>query len=249
MSLSGSLARAFRGSFRASAHRRRHARDETQPEPIGRTPGADRWGNACSRRRCGRVATTSASSTHPTAGVTLHDAPQHVSAGGPRLVHGAVADVLVRVRGGAVCSGTPITGTVYVVTAAHCVLDRRGNAAARTVVRDEVTYSATAVLVDDRYFDELKVQFDAAVLVMDQVVPGPSASIGAALPTTGSTTIAGFQPLDTDGTLLRGSGPYDVPSPRERPAISSRSNRLRLVAPYRPRRWQSPSAASTSPAD
>ena len=125
-----------------------------------------------------------------------------------------MADVLVRVRGGAVCSGTPITGTVYVVTAAHCVLDRRGNAAARTVVRDGVTYAVTAVLVDDRYFDEPTPRLDAAVLVMDQVVPGPSAIIGAAVPTTGSVTIAGFQPLDTDGTLLRGSGPHDAPVPK-----------------------------------
>ena len=162
----------------------------------------------------GAMAGASPTGASSTAGVTLHDAHHQVPGGGPRLVHGAIADVLVRVRGGAVCSGTPITGTVYVVTAAHCVLDGQGNAAARTVVRDGVTYAATAVLVDDRYFDEPKAQLDAAVLVMDQVVPGTSATIGAAIPTTGSVTIAGFQSLDSDGTLLRGKGLHDVPVPK-----------------------------------
>src|SRR5215211_4999718 len=92
-------------------------------------------------------------SADATAAITLHDAHHQEPEIGPRLLHGAIAEALVRVGGGAVCSGTPIAGTVYVVTAAHCVLDREGNAAARTVVRDGVTYSTRAVLVDDRYFD------------------------------------------------------------------------------------------------
>ena len=146
--------------------------------------------------------------------MTLHAAHQQRPSDGPRLVHGAIADVLVRVRGGAVCSGTPITGTLYVVTAAHCVLDRHGDAARRTVARDGVSYTARAVLVDDRYFDEPTAQFDAAVLVMDQVLPGTSATIGAFIPTGGSVTIAGFQSLDSDGTLLRGKELHDVPLPK-----------------------------------
>ena len=44
-----------------------------------------------------------------------------------------VADLLVRTTGG-VCSGTPITGTNYVVTAAHCVLTTSGEVTQRTVV-------------------------------------------------------------------------------------------------------------------
>ncbi|MGD9702439.1 MAG: serine protease [Acidimicrobiia bacterium] len=155
-----------------------------------------------------------ASASRPPEGVTIHDAHRYVSPGGPRLVRGAVADVLVRVRGGAVCSGTPITGTRYVVTAAHCVLDRHGDAAARTVVRDGETYTATAVYVADRYFDAPEPQLDAAVLVMDEVLPGLSATIGATIPTTGTVTVAGFQPLDTDGTLLRGTRPHDLPTPK-----------------------------------
>ena len=59
-----------------------------------------------------------------------------------------MADVLVRIRGGGPCSGTPITGTRFVATAAHCVLDRDGNVESRTVVRDGVEYRAVAVLVD-----------------------------------------------------------------------------------------------------
>jgi hypothetical protein len=94
------------------------------------------------------------------------------------------------------------------------VLDDRGNAAARTVARDGVTYTATSVYVDDRYLDEPKPQFDAAVLEMEQVLPGTSATIGIAIPSTGSVTIAGYQPLDSDGTLLRGQGPHDRPHPK-----------------------------------
>jgi hypothetical protein len=131
----------------------------------------------------------------------------------PRLVHGAVADVLVRVYGSKACSGTPITGTRYVVTAAHCVLDRDGEAAAATVARDGVTYPAVAVLVDDHYLDAPTAQLDAAVLVMGQVMPDPSATVGAAIPTTDALTIAGLQSLDSDGTLLRGKHPHDRLTP------------------------------------
>jgi hypothetical protein len=144
---------------------------------------------------------TDASSTHP-------------AADGPRLVHGGVADVLVRVNGSEACSGTPITGTHYVITAAHCVLDHDGGAASSTVDRDGTTYSATAVLVDERYLDAPSAQLDAAVLVMDRVVPVASAIVGAAIPTTGALTIAGLQSLDSDGTLLRGKHPNEMLTPR-----------------------------------
>lgn len=132
----------------------------------------------------------------------------------PLRVHGAVADVLVRVYGSKACSGTPITGTHFVVTAAHCVLDRDGEAAAATVSRDGVTYSAAAVLFDDHYLDPPGPQLDAAVLVMDQVVPDGSASVGAAIPTTGALTITGLQSLDSDGTLLRGKHPHEPLTPK-----------------------------------
>jgi hypothetical protein len=132
----------------------------------------------------------------------------------PHTIRGGIGDLLVRVRGGAFCSGTPITGTQYVVTAAHCVLDDAGRVAGRTVVRDGVTYTATAVLVDTRYVDEPSPELDAAVLVMEQPVPGPSASLGQSIPASGSVTLAGFQAIDSDGTLLRGHGPHDAPLPK-----------------------------------
>jgi len=56
----------------------------------------------------------------------------------PRVLDDGVAEVLVRsVR--SVCSGTPITGTVYVFTAAHCVLTKSGEVTQRTVVCSPLT--------------------------------------------------------------------------------------------------------------
>ena len=103
------------------------------------------------------------------------------------------------------CSGTPFAGTVYVVTAAHCVLGR-GTLSA-SLVRDGIEISATAALVDQRYLDGPRARFDAAVLVLDRTVPGAAATIGSEVPTTGSVTVAGLQPLDSDGTLLHGRAP------------------------------------------
>jgi Trypsin-like peptidase domain len=133
---------------------------------------------------------------------------------GPRVLTTDVADFVVRVRGGATCSGTPITGTTYVVTAAHCVLDRNGEVSTRTVLRDGEEYKAVAVIVDPAYHDSPVPRLDAAVLVFDGTIPGTSATIGEQLPTAGSVVLAGFQPLDTDGSLLRGTSYTDHPHPR-----------------------------------
>jgi hypothetical protein len=132
----------------------------------------------------------------------------------PHVLHGAVADVLVRVHGGGACSGTPIRGTRNVVTAAHCVLDPDGRPGRRTVERDGIQYPAVAVLVDTRYHGQPEARFDAAVLVLERPLPGPAATIAEALPTSGSVTLAGFQALDSDGSLLRGSGPHDALRPK-----------------------------------
>jgi hypothetical protein len=121
----------------------------------------------------------------------------------PHLLHDPVGGLVVRLVGN-VCSGTPITGTVYVVTAAHCVLTEDGSVTQRTVVRDHIRYPAVAVLVDTDYHDHPSEDLDAAVLIMAQVIPGPSVPVGAALPDTGSVTLAGFQPIDSNGSLLRG---------------------------------------------
>jgi hypothetical protein len=130
----------------------------------------------------------------------------------PQVLRGGVADVLVRVLGGGNCSGTPITGTNYVVTAAHCILDEEGEVDARTVVvRDGIEFKVTSALVDVRYHDEPSAELDAAVLIMEREIPGPSARLGSALPAHGTVTLAGYQLIDTDGTLLRGTGPHDRP--------------------------------------
>jgi len=39
---------------------------------------------------------------------------------------------------------------------------------------------------------------------MAEVISGPSARVGSAFPDSGQVTLAGFQPVDSDGTLLRG---------------------------------------------
>jgi hypothetical protein len=140
-------------------------------------------------------------------------APLEAASSAPRRIAGDVADVLVRIRGGSVCSGTPVTGTRFVLTAAHCVLARDGTVASRTVIRDGVEYRAAAVLVDVRYHDAPAAALDAAVLVMDHPIPGPSATLGTGIPSVGSVTLAGFQPVDSDGTLLRGSNPHNRPLP------------------------------------
>jgi hypothetical protein len=134
----------------------------------------------------------------------------------PHLTDDASADVIVQLHGH-VCTGIPITGTVYVVTAAHCVLSDSGEIAQRTIVRDHHRYPAVAVLVNTDYLDHRSEEVDVAVLVMAQVIPGPSARVGTSLPTRGDVTLAGYQPIDSDGTLLRGRAtkghllPEDLP--------------------------------------
>ena len=132
----------------------------------------------------------------------------------PHVLATGVADAIVRIRGGTRCTGTPITGTTFVVTAAHCVLIGDHAAGSRTVLRDGVEYTAVSVLVNTEYNDSPGPRLDAAVLVMDQVIPGPSATLGDAFPTHGRVTLAGFQPLDTDGSLLRGTRYDNRPHPQ-----------------------------------
>jgi hypothetical protein len=133
----------------------------------------------------------------------------------PHVLDADLADVIVRVRGGAVCSGTPITRTNLVVTAAHCVLDADGAVArSRTVLRDGAEYQPLSVLVNPAYHNSPSPLLDAAVLVMDQIIPGPSARLGAEFPAEGPVTVAGFQPLDTDRSLLRGTRYDNRPLPQ-----------------------------------
>jgi hypothetical protein len=132
----------------------------------------------------------------------------------PHVLDGDVADVIVRIDGDSVCSGTPITGTRFVITAAHCVLDGAGDITAVTVTRDDVKYAPRAVLVNPGYHDAPSPFLDAAVLVMDRPIPGAAATLGETLPRQGLVTLAGFQPIDTDRTLLRGMSYDDSPTPK-----------------------------------
>lgn len=132
----------------------------------------------------------------------------------PHVLTTEIADLIVHVSGGANCTGTPITGTTFVVTAAHCVLDHNGQVGSRTVLRDGVEYTPVSVLVNPEYHATPGPQLDAAVLVLDQQIPGPSATLGDALPTAGLVTLAGFQPLDTDRSLLRGTRYDNRPLPK-----------------------------------
>ena len=141
------------------------------------------------------------------------DLVARLAASQPHVLGGPVADVIVRLHG-ELCSGTPITGTVYVVTAAHCVLTDTGEVTQRTIGRDRVSYPAVGVLVDTAYFDHPSEELDVAVLIMAEVIPGPSARVGSALPDSGQVALAGFQQIDSDGTLLRGHRLNDHPLPQ-----------------------------------
>jgi hypothetical protein len=132
----------------------------------------------------------------------------------PHVLGDEIAEVIVRVRGSSVCSGTPMSGARLVITAAHCILDEDGDVTAVTVLRDGVEYVPRAALVNRRYHDAPSTQLDAAVLVMERALPGLTAALGDTVPTQGSVTIAGLQPIDTDGTLLRGTSYRDRPTPK-----------------------------------
>jgi hypothetical protein len=136
-----------------------------------------------------------------------------IQADRPHVLDGAIADAIVRFRGGH-CTGTPISGTVYVVTAAHCVLTETGEVTRRTIIRGSSTYTAVAVLVDSDYHDHPTSRLDAAVLIMDQVIPGAAARVGTGLPHGGSVTLAGFQPVDENGMLMRDAASIDAQSTR-----------------------------------
>jgi hypothetical protein len=81
---------------------------------------------------------------------TLAGDPSAAEQARPHVLHDAIANVLVRVDGSTVCSGTPLTDTPFVVTAAHCVLDPAGGVSAVIVSRDGVERAPTEILVDER---------------------------------------------------------------------------------------------------
>ncbi len=158
------------------------------------------------------ILVTAVAALGPIPAPTVADADDDLNR--PHVLDGDVAEIVVRVHGSSACSGTPIVETALVITAAHCVLDDAGEVTAVTVVRDGTEHTARAVVVDTRYHDAHSTRLDAAVLVMDHAIPGPAAMLGDTLPTQGLVTLAGFQPMDTDGTLLRGTRYGERPTPK-----------------------------------
>ena len=71
----------------------------------------------------------------------------------PHRLRSASANAIVRVRGSAFCTGTPIAGTELVVTAAHCVLGTKkvGLSATSIVLADGTERAASAVFVNLDY--------------------------------------------------------------------------------------------------
>ncbi len=168
------------------------------------------------------ILTTAVAALGPSTAPTVTEAFERRNAGvdavadltQPHVLDGDVAEVIVRVRGSSVCSGTPITGTRLVITAAHCVLDApatsRPSPSCATVWNTRHRRSS----LNPRYPDAPSAHLDAAVLVLNRAIPGPAATLGDTLPTQGLVTLAGFQPIDTDGALLRGTSYDDRPIPK-----------------------------------
>lgn len=83
-----------------------------------------------------------------------------------------------------------------------------------TVERSGDKYFPVSIVVNARYSSSPSPLLDAAVLVMDQYIPGASATLANEFPTEGLVSTAGLQPLDTDGSLLRGTRWDSRPLPR-----------------------------------
>jgi hypothetical protein len=122
-----------------------------------------------------------------------------VSVTGPTGIAGPVADALVEVRGARLCSGTPVTGTSLIATAAHCVIDRNGRVAAGIeVIVGRNVVEPRSVIVDLGYHSDRGPGRDAAFLVMPSPATGASADLGVTLPGAGDVIVAGFQPIVVD---------------------------------------------------
>lgn len=82
----------------------------------------------------------------------------------PHVLDNNVGDTVVRVWGSTACSGTPLTGTKFVVTAAHCVLDKHGDIAHPIKVqRDGEVYLPVAIVVNRHYHYSPSPLLDAAI--------------------------------------------------------------------------------------
>jgi hypothetical protein len=134
--------------------------------------------------------------------------------------------LVVTVRGVGICTGAPIEGTRFVVTAAHCLLDREtGEISTRhdlRVERDGTRYDIESVIVDpSSAVGRVVPARDAAILILTTRVHGRGVRIapvgvrgvdGYPVPADASGGLAvliGHQPVDVEGRFHRGKDYHD----------------------------------------
>lgn len=120
------------------------------------------------------------------------------------------SSILVRVRGQGICTGTPIKGTLYVVTAAHCIVDKRTwEFTTRYDVRVEYNdkrYDVTSALVDTEAYPQdgqLYSNRDVAVLVLREQIPGVGVYLGEDSLIEHGATLVGYQSVSSIESFYR----------------------------------------------
>lgn len=135
-----------------------------------------------------------------------------------RSATSAEASVLVEVRGSGVCTGAKVANTRLVITAAHCVVEKRtglvGSKYDLRVERGDTRYDIESVLVNWTWGPKMDSANDVAILVMSEEVPGPGVLVADHYAGSAATMI-GFQPLKGDGTWLRGKNYDDLVHPKD----------------------------------
>lgn len=120
------------------------------------------------------------------------------------------SSILVRIRGQGVCTGTPIKGTLYVVTAAHCVIDKRTWKFTTRfniyVEYDNKHYDVTSVLFDTEAYPQdgqIYSNRDVAVLILREQIPGVGIYLGEDSLIEKDATLVGYQPTNSIGSFYR----------------------------------------------
>ena len=126
---------------------------------------------------------------------------------------------LVRVLSKGKCSGIPIKGTLYVVTAAHCVLDKyTGKFTSKYDVRVEYNdkrYDVSGVLAQETAAPTKGKVFsgtDMAVLVLTKPIPGIGVDFGSHQDIRKGGTLIGYQPLATKDSFYHPSSHDELTS-------------------------------------
>lgn len=119
---------------------------------------------------------------------------------------------LVSVRSKGRCSGVPLKGTLYVVTAAHCVLDDyTGKFTSKYDIRveyNDTRYDVSAVLVQETSAPskgKVASATDMAVLVLTKSIPGIGVDLGSYKDIHNGGTLIGYQPLAGKDTFYHPS--------------------------------------------